>query len=119
MIVDDNPHFVGALKFILETSFEDKIDFIIEASNGVECLDILSQNPVDLIFMDIDMPEMNGIETTKNIVDKYRDIKIVAVTFHSAEEYLVSMIEAGARGFISKSNINKKKLEEVVFDSLN
>lgn len=114
LIVDDNPHFIGALKFIIESSCKDKVAYVIEASSGVECLDILNSNTIDIIFMDIDMPELNGIETTKIIVDRYRNIKIIAVTFHTEEDYLIEIIEAGARGFIPKSKITKQQIVEIL-----
>lgn len=114
MLVDDHPQFVEALKFILFDYFSDKIDFIDVARNGEECLDQLKQKYFDFIFMDIDMPIMNGIEATKRLVEKYRDIVIIALSFHADMKYIIQMIEAGARSYIIKEEINKDLLEKVL-----
>ena len=113
LIVDDHQQFVEAFKFMLLDYFEDSIDTIDIATNGQECLDILSKKFIDLIFMDIDMPVMNGIEATRQAINQYRDLKIIALSFHSDMKYIVQMIEAGARSYIVKEEINKKSLQGV------
>ena len=113
LIVDDHIQFVEAFKFMLLDYFEKEIESIDIARNGQECLDILSKKFIDLVFMDIDMPVMNGIEATRFAVNQYRDIKIIALSFHSDMKYIVQMIEAGARSYIVKEEINKKALKSV------
>jgi len=113
LIVDDHQQFVEAFKFMLLDYFEDNIESIDIASNGQECLDILGKKFIDLIFMDIDMPIMNGIEATRNAINQYRDLKIIALSFHSDMKYIVQMIEAGARSYIVKEEINKKSLQGI------
>lgn len=114
LIVDDHPRFINALKFILSDSFEDKIQSIDVASNGSECIEILSDKVVDLIFMDIDMPVMNGIEATQIITSNYRDLIVIALSFHTDMKYIVKMIEAGARNYIIKEEISKDLLSGVL-----
>lgn len=117
LIVDDHPHFINALKFMLSDAFEDRIHSIDEAHNGSECIDKLSEKMIDLIFMDIDMPVMNGIETTKIVSNMYRDPVIIALSFHADMKYIVQMIEAGARNYIVKEEISKEHLA-VVFEKI-
>lgn len=114
LIVDDNPHFVNALKFMLIDNFNDKIDTITTASNGDEALQLLKKYIFDTVFMDINMPEKNGIETTKEATNLFRDIIIIAVSFHSEMKYVVQMIEAGARTYIIKDEINAEALEKAL-----
>ena len=83
LIVDDNIRFSDALKFMIVEHFSDRITEILTAKNGVECMEILLKKSVDIVFMDKEMPIMDGVETTKKAVDMYRDIKIIAVSFHS------------------------------------
>ncbi|MFW5803951.1 MAG: response regulator [bacterium] len=114
LLVDDNKHFLKAMRFLLETSCCDILDSIFIANDGIECLDILNKQQIDVIFMDIEMPRMNGIDATRMVTSEFRDIKVIAVSFHSDEQYLINIIEAGAKNFISKSKINKEKIREVL-----
>ena len=112
MIVDDNPHFIKALKYMITDYFEDRIESINEASDGLQCLDMLKKKVYDLIFMDITMPKMNGIEATREATRMYRNVIIIAVSFHSEMNYVVRMIEAGARSYLIKDEICKESLEK-------
>ncbi|NBC84274.1 MAG: response regulator [Bacteroidetes bacterium] len=114
LIVDDNPHFINALKFMLIDNFNGKIDTISTASNGEEALNLLEKNVFDTVFMDINMPVKNGIEATKEASSLYRNLIIVAVSFHSEMKYVVQMIEAGARSYIIKDEISAEALEKAL-----
>ncbi|NOQ25992.1 MAG: response regulator [Bacteroidales bacterium] len=106
LIVDDNKQFREAFKFILKENLADKYEKLYEASNGVECINIVKKYAIDIIFMDKEMPVMNGVEATKKIVDNYRYIKIIALSFHSELEDIKGMLEAGARNYIVKEEIS-------------
>ncbi len=114
LIVDDHNQFVKAFKYLLEDLFADHIQYIDVVNNGDDCLEILSNKVYDIIFMDVDMPGMNGIDATKIINDTYRDIKIIAVSFHSDVKYIMKMIEAGARNYLIKEEINRERLEKAL-----
>jgi DNA-binding NarL/FixJ family response regulator len=114
LIVDDNPHFANALKFLLLDSFDDKIENVSIVNDGDECLSALYNNIFDMVFMDINMPKKNGIDTTKEITQLYRNLVVIAVSFHSEMKYVVKMIEAGARSYIIKDEINKDSLERAL-----
>ena len=114
LIVDDNPHFCNALKFMLLDSFEEKIDAITIANDGDECLKELKNKLYDVVFMDINMPKVNGIDATREATVLYRNLIVIAISFHSEMKFIVQMIEAGARSYIIKDEINKETLEKAL-----
>jgi len=117
LLVDDNKHFLEAFDFMLSDIMGDRIINVYKVSNGEECLNFLENNSVEVIFMDLDMPVMNGIQATKIIVDKYRFINIIAVSFHNEMQSIRDMIEAGARNYLIKEDINRENITRI-FDSL-
>jgi len=101
IIVDDNPTFRQSL--ILLITVENMAEVIGKASNGYEFLEILSEKKPDLVLMDIDMPEMNGIEATQKALEKHPDLKVIVFSMYGNEEYYSKMIELGVKGYILKS----------------
>ncbi len=114
LIVDDNRKFLQAFRFLLEEALGDRIMLLEEAYNGQECLDIIEKNTMDVIFMDINMPVMDGIEATKKANLLYRDINIIAVSFHDEMKFIKQMIEAGAKNYVIKEDLNKAILEKII-----
>jgi DNA-binding NarL/FixJ family response regulator len=106
--VDDHEIFRKGLNMILKRIAD--VEVIAEASNGVELLELLEQHAPDLILIDIQMPEMDGISATQKALTKYPDLKIVAISMFGQEDNLEKMINAGARGFLLK-NIGRAELE--------
>lgn len=94
--------------------FQEQIEDIQIVKDGDECIVELSKKMYDTIFMDINMPKKDGIDTTKEITQLYRNVVIVAVSFHSEMKYIVQMIEAGARSYIIKDEINRSSLEKAL-----
>jgi DNA-binding NarL/FixJ family response regulator len=108
IIVDDHQIFRKGFAMIIGT-FPD-MELIGEASNGQEFLDLIEKTKPDLVFMDIKMPVMNGIDATKSALQKYPELKIVALSMFGEEKYLQSMMEAGAIGFLLK-DVLREELE--------
>jgi DNA-binding NarL/FixJ family response regulator len=100
LIVDDHQIFRDGLKQLL--SHFNYVGDIIEASNGKEALTILESTTPDIVFMDIEMPIMNGIEATKIALSKYPDIRIIVLTTFQDEEYLDQMMNADVHGYMLK-----------------
>jgi len=102
VIVDDHDILRDGLKYTLTQI--DFADVIAEARNGKEFLQIIENIVPDVVLMDIAMPEMDGIEATKDVLKKYPDLKIIALTMFGDEEYYFKMVHAGARGFVLKKS---------------
>jgi DNA-binding NarL/FixJ family response regulator len=107
-IVDDHSLFRKGLKLLLSAYSE--IEVVSESSNGIEFLQSLEEKQPDIILMDIEMPEMNGIEATRQAVEKYPALKIISLSMFGEEQYYYKMIDAGAKGFILKNS----DIDEVV-----
>jgi DNA-binding NarL/FixJ family response regulator len=107
-IADDEELFRKGMKFLLEKS--DDFEVIIEAKNGQELIDQLkvSEKIPSIILMDLKMPVLNGVETTKIIHKKFPDIKIIALTSYSGKAFIVNMIDVGASSYLTKNTSPKE-----------
>lgn len=111
VIVDDHQMFIDGLKGILEP--EPNISIMGTAHNGIELLKLLENTATDIILLDVNMPEMNGIEATKEIVKLYPSIKIIMLTMFDTSDYIQKVLKAGAHGYILK-NTGKAELLEAI-----
>jgi DNA-binding NarL/FixJ family response regulator len=110
-IVDDHQLFREGLKLLLGNF--PFIGRVKEASNGKAFLDDLDTELPDVVFMDIEMPVLNGIETTQRALEVDPGMRIIALSMYGEEEYYTKMIGAGARGFIVK-NSGIREVEEAI-----
>ncbi len=101
-LADDHNLFREGLAFLLLKMPE--VEKVFEAENGQVLLDDIDKNFPDIILMDIEMPQMGGIEATRKILAKYPDIKIIALSMYANENYYYEMIDAGAKGFLLKNS---------------
>jgi len=102
MIVDDHALFRHGLKLILNSQSDFKV--VSEASNGIEFLRNIEIVPVDVVLLDIAMPEMNGIEAAEIALKKFPDLKIIALSMYRDEDYYNKMLEKGVSGFLLKES---------------
>lgn len=115
MIVDDHSLIREGLKQLLE--FDGSIEIVGEASNGVECLEKLDDVNPEVLLLDINMPEKNGIEVLKEMKTKDSPIKVLILTVHNELEYLIEAIEIGVDGYILKDSQSaelKKAIQAVL-----
>lgn len=110
-VVDDHDLFREGIKLVLNQI--QNFELIFETSNGYEFLEFLNENEFDIVLMDIEMPKINGIETTKEAVKIKPEIKIIALTMFSDLSHFKLMINAGIKGFILK-NVDKFELQKAV-----
>jgi len=108
LIADDHQLFRNGLKILLNSFPEFEVTG--EASNGEEFLKLLKNSEADIALMDINMPEMDGIEATRNGLKISPGLSIIALSMYGEEEYYYKMIDAGAKGFLLKdSDISEVK----------
>lgn len=100
MLVDDHAVLRDGLKSILEMAEDMKV--VAESLTGKDALPMIEAYQPDIVLMDINMPDMNGIEVTKVIKEKYPEIKVLILTMHSHDEYFMSAIREGANGYLLK-----------------
>ena len=101
-IVDDHKLFREGLKLLLST--QDFVQHIYEASNGKEFVENLSFVDCDVVLMDIEMPEMNGVEATELALRMKPDLKIIVLSMYGDEQYYYKMVDAGVKGFVLKNS---------------
>ncbi len=107
IIADDHKIFREGVSELLQK--ETELQILADVGNEEELMKALSSNTTDLIMMDIDMGETNGIELTSKVKAQYPDIKILALSMHGEKNYIVKMLEAGATGYILK-NAGKQEM---------
>jgi two-component system, NarL family, response regulator DegU len=112
MIVDDHPVVREGLKQLLEISRD--IEVVAGACSGLECLTLMESNFPDIVFMDIRMPGISGIETTRLITEKYPNVKVIVLTIYNDDQYVKEAILAGAKGYVLK-NVTREELVRVIY----
>lgn len=101
MLADDHPLLRQALREVLEN--QPDIEVIAEASDGEEAVRFATQLVPDAVIMDISMPNLNGLEATRRIKARCPAIGILVLTVHSDNEHILSILQAGAGGYLTKS----------------
>ncbi len=111
IVVDDHELFRKGVIMVLKRM--ENVEVVGEAENGKDFLCKLNSIIPDIVFMDIKMPEMNGIDATIEAIKRYPQIKIIALSMFGEEEYLQKMISAGVYGFLLK-NSSIEEIERAV-----
>jgi len=113
VIAEDNPFLAQSIKEKLEL-FPEEIKFKYIASNGRDLLDKLEEDSVvDVILMDLEMPEMDGIQATREVTNRYPQIKIVIQTVFDEDEKIYRAIKAGAMGYLLKDEPPQRLFEAI------
>lgn len=102
MLADDHVLMREGIKHLLE--FDGSIEVIEEANDGLECLSKLIKVRPDILLLDINMPNMNGIDVLEELKRKKDPTKVLVLTVHSEVEYLVKAVDIGANGYILKDS---------------
>jgi len=111
LLVDDHAILRAGLRLVLE----HQAGFIVagEASDGRAAVDWMSRNSADLVVMDVGMPGLNGIEATAEILRAHPGCKVVALSMHSDETYVLRCLRAGARGYVLKESAEGELIEAI------
>lgn len=100
VIIDDHQLFREGVKRILE--FEKSFQVVAEGNDGCEALQLVEEHHPDVVLMDINMPETNGIDATRQLVEKYPDSKVIMLSIHDDENYVTHALKTGACGYLLK-----------------
>lgn len=90
-----------------------RIDQVWEAQHGKELIQLLAHQVPDVVLLDLEMPVMNGVETAEYILPKYPDMKVVVLTQHDSEKFMLHMLELGVHSFLLK-NADPDELERAI-----
>ena len=101
LLVDDHNVVRAGLRALLEST--GRVDVAGEASSGEEAVDKARRLEPDIVLMDLAMPGMDGVEATRRITELGLDTKVLVLTIHDEDEFLVPALDAGAAGFLNKS----------------
>lgn len=101
IIVDDHPLVLDGLVSRLGRS--KQVEVIAKANNGAEAIDLVEKLMPDVVLMDINMPVMNGIEAAEIFQEKFSSVKLLVLSMHDDQEYVISMTKAGVKGYVLKS----------------
>lgn len=107
MLVDDHQIMMDGIKALLKN--ERAFSIIAETTKPLTVLDLIGKKMPDIVIADISMPELNGIELTKLIKQKYPEVKVLALSMHNDKQTITEMLQAGISGFVLK-NTGKKEL---------
>ncbi|MBI2821009.1 MAG: response regulator transcription factor [Acidobacteria bacterium] len=111
LVVDDSPWARDALCLWLETRTD--VEIVGTAVNGCQALELIEALQPDLILMDIQMPELNGLEATRRLRERRSPAKIIMITIHDNPEMEVRCKENGADGFVPKNRLTERLPAEI------
>jgi two-component system, NarL family, nitrate/nitrite response regulator NarL len=111
LIADDHQMFIDGLRSLLERN--PGIRITGEATNGRQVMECIEKEKPDLVLLDINMPEMNGIDTTALIRKKYPEIKVLILTMYKTKGFINGLTRTGAAGYILKNTGNAELMEAI------
>jgi NarL family two-component system response regulator LiaR len=111
LLVDDHPLLRFALKEILQK--QSDFEVVAEASDGNEAVTLANKLSPDVIIMDIDMPTLDGIEATRQIMAKHPKTAILVLTVYDDSEHVMNILEAGAVGYLTKRAFAKEIIHAI------
>jgi DNA-binding NarL/FixJ family response regulator len=111
VLADDHAVVRAGLKAVLSAARD--IEVVAEAKNGREAVNLVERFKPDVVVMDLSMPELDGTAATKEIVEKGLAARVLVLTMHAEEDYLVPLMEAGAAGYLVKSAADRELVDAV------
>lgn len=111
LLADDHQIVLDGLKMILDAN--EQITVVGEAENGVKVLEFLEKNYVDIVVLDINMPEMDGIRCSKKIKEKFPHVKIIILTMYAQKSFIQEIVQIGIDGCLIKNNTGKELAQAI------
>ncbi len=111
LLADDHPLLRVALRIFLES--EGTIQIVAETGDGLDVVTLARQTLPDVVCMDINMPGMNGIETTRRLIAAHPSIKVIGLSALTDQRYILDMLDAGASGYVTKAAASDELLRAI------
>ncbi len=100
VLIDDHKLFREGVKRILD--MEENFEVVAEGDDGQDAVDLIDSYSPDVVLMDINMPNINGVEATRRLVERFPEIKVVILSIHDDEAYVTHAVQTGASGYLLK-----------------
>lgn len=111
MLAEDHQMFRDALRALLEK--EADIEVVAEVGDGLELLERARQMAPDIVCMDIGMPNLNGIEATRRLLDLFPKMRVIGLSAYTEKHFVLDMLNAGALGYIAKASAGDQLLHAI------
>jgi two-component system response regulator DegU len=111
IIIDDHQLFREGVKRILD--FEANFEVVAEGDDGSQALSLVEQYQPDVVIMDINMPNLNGVEATAQLVAEFPETKVIILSIHDDENYVTHALKTGAQGYLLKEMDSEQLVEAV------
>lgn len=112
LIADDHPIVRDGLRFCIER-WGKNIEITGEAQDGMEVLQLAKKHPIDVFILDVAMPLLNGLDTTRALLREQPTAKIIVLSFHTTRGVVEEAMRAGARGYLTKETASQHIVEAV------
>lgn len=111
VLIDDHKLFREGVKRILE--FEDSFEVVAEGDDGNVAVELVEEYQPDIVLMDINMPDVNGVEATAELVERYPDTNVIILSIHDDEHYVMHALKTGAQGYLLKEMDSNSLVEAI------
>ncbi len=111
VLVDDHPLVLDGIRSRLED--EAGIEVVATATNGAEALACAARHHPDVMLMDVSMPVLNGFDATRQLCQQHPEIKVLILSMHDNREYILQLIQSGARGYILKDVSSEEMVKAI------
>jgi DNA-binding NarL/FixJ family response regulator len=109
LLADDHAVVRGGLRLVLDA--EPDLEVVREASDGVEAVQIVLRDEIDLAVLDVSMPRMTGLQAAREISQRRPDVRVLMLSMHDNEQYFFEALKAGASGYVLKTAANADFVE--------
>lgn len=111
LLADDHQMVREGIRSLLEK--EDDVEVVGEAEEGRKAVELVRELQPDVVVMDITMPNLNGVDATRQIISEFPRTKVIALSMHFSKIFVVNMLKAGALGYILKGDPSEELVESV------
>ncbi|WP_028783774.1 response regulator [Thalassobacillus devorans] len=111
VLIDDHKLFREGVKRILD--FEVSFEVVAEGDDGDTAVDLVEEHDPDVVLMDINMPNMNGVEATAELMSRYPELKVIVLSIHDDENYVTHALKTGAQGYLLKEMDSDALIEAI------